>query len=222
MSRTGSMTTATRRSGSATRKLALPSSGARIVSTVNMRRSPQRYRRRRQEHPHGEQRHRHRAPIEDHLRRHTFGCRHAEIDQQVAQPVREMEEREGDEDEQVELHDRVGQDADPGVVVAINHRHYPQGPKDPLDDDVHWQDERDQSAALREHEPPEQVTQGHLRCPVGFLVHRPNPIRTAPMTIEATNQSPNIVRTIARGGTGRSSALMWMITPARLRNVTLW
>ena len=42
------------------------------------------------------------------------------------------------------------------------------------------------------------------------------------MTIDATSQRKNIVTTIALGGTDRSRTLRWMITPARLRNVTLW
>src|SRR5428012_17948 len=98
MSRTGSMTTAMPRSGSATRKLALPSSGPRIVSPVHTPQLPQGDRRRRQEHPYGDERHHHSAPIEEDLRRRAFSCRHAEIDEQVAQPVREMEKRERDED----------------------------------------------------------------------------------------------------------------------------
>src|SRR6202165_333884 len=222
MSRKGSMTTASRRAGSARRKLALPSSGARIASTVNTRRSPQGDRGGRQKHPHGNQRHRHRAPVEDDLRRRAFGSRHAEIDQQVAQTVREMKERQGDQHEQVQLHDRVAQDADPGVIVSIHHGDNVQGSEDPLDQDVHRQHKGGKPAALREHKPPEQVAQRHLRRPFRFLDHRPNPIRTAPMTIDATSQRKNIVATIALGGTGRSSTLRWMITPARLRNVTLW
>src|SRR5428012_19175 len=98
MSRTGPMPTAMPRPGAATRKLALPSSGARLASTVKTRRLPQRDRRRRQEHPYGDERHHHSAPIEEDLRRRAFTCRHAEIDEQVAQPVREMEKRERDED----------------------------------------------------------------------------------------------------------------------------
>ncbi len=47
-------------------------------------------------------------------------------------------------------------------------------------------------------------------------------MRTAAITTDATSHSPNIVATIARGGTGLPMNLRWMITPARLRKVTLW
>src|ERR1700674_1398691 len=100
------MSTDTWLSRSATRKLALPSSGARNDSTVNTRRSPEGQRSRRHEQPHRDQGHGNRTPIEDDLRQDALRRRHAEIDQQVTEPVREMEEREGDQGEQVELHDR--------------------------------------------------------------------------------------------------------------------
>src|SRR5712692_1544544 len=176
----------------------------------------------RQQHPDRDRRDHDRAAVKDHLRRQRPGCGHPEIDQEVAQPVREVEERERDEGEQVELHDRVAQDVYPGVVMPIHHVDDAQRPKHALDQDLDREHEGGQPAPIGEEEPPEQVGNGRLLTLRGVVVHRANPMRTAAITTDATSHSPNIVATIARGGTGLPMNLRWMITPARLRKVTLW
>src|SRR5487761_829614 len=198
------MTRATPRSRSATTKLALPSSGAGTASTVNTAASPQqRDRRGRQEHVDGEQRHQDRAPVKDHLRHQGLGRREAEVDQQVAQSMCEVEEGQRDQNQQVELHDRVAQEADPGVVMAIRDTHDAQRPENPLDQDVDWYEECSDHTALRKHEPPKQV--GQSRLVLDLLAHRPNPMRIAPITTDATNHMPNIAATITPDGSGLSN-----------------
>src|SRR5205814_10679506 len=108
MSRSGSMTRPTPRSGSATRKLELPSSEAGIASTVYTSLA-EGDGRGRDEDVDRDQRDRHRAAVEKRLRGHALGRVEAEVDEQVAQAVREMEEREGDQDEKVELDQRVAE-----------------------------------------------------------------------------------------------------------------
>src|ERR1700704_1963949 len=130
-----------------------------------------------------------------------------------------MEERDRDDDQEIELHDGIAKDADPGVVMAIHHRDYAERSENPLDQDVHGNEKGRDAPALREHEPPEQV--GYRNLLFVFCAHLANPISTAAMTTEARAHKPNIVSTMRREGTGRSSTLRWMITPARLRNVTL-
>src|ERR1700694_4836915 len=118
MSRSGSTTNPTPLSGSATRKLLFPSSWAGIAWTVNTA-----------------------IPTSlgrwaAHLRRQSARRRHPQTDQEVTQPVREVEESQRYEGEQVELHDRVAEDADPGVVVAIHHMDHAQRPENALHQDV--------------------------------------------------------------------------------------
>src|ERR1700682_3179139 len=103
--------------------------------------------------------------------------------------------------------------------MLIHHGHDSKRPEKALDQDVHGEHERGQAPAIGEHEPPEQV--GVRGALAGLGAHRPNPISTAPITIEATAQRANIVKTMSLGGTGLSSTLRWMITPANLRNVQL-
>ena len=71
-------------------------------------------------------------------------------------------------------------------------------------------------AALRKHEPPEQVGIRRLVLDRGVtvldgdglgLAHRPNQISTAPMTSDAMSHIPNCERTIRRDGTGLSRTL---------------
>src|ERR1044072_1554845 len=113
------MTMATWRSVSATRKLALPSSGAGIASTVYMPlrrfapppysvgRSLERDRGGREQNVDRQQRDGDRSAVEKDLRGTPLRSVHSEVDDQVAQPVREVEERNRDQHEQVELDDRV-------------------------------------------------------------------------------------------------------------------
>src|SRR5665213_570134 len=106
--------------------------------------------------------------------------------------------------------------------MTIHDRHDVQRPEDPLDHDVHREQDRREKAALREHEPPEQVSQRRLLDGFGLCAHLPNPIRTAPMTIDATSHAPNCEATTSPDGTGSSITLKWRITPASRRNVMLW
>src|SRR5207247_55797 len=90
----------TPRSWSATRKLELPSSEAGTASTVYTSLA-ERDGRGREEDVDRDQRDRHRAAVEKRLRGHALGGVESEVDEEVAQAVREMEERKGDLDEQV-------------------------------------------------------------------------------------------------------------------------
>src|SRR4029077_19629963 len=218
MSRKGSMTTPTPRSVSATTKLVFPSSGAGTASTVykalveercGRQQDPERY----QSHDPG-------AAVKDHLRRHAFGRAHSDVDQEIAQPVGVVEEREREQDEEVELDQRVAQHVDPRVVMPVDHRGVAERPEDALDEHVDRQQESGQHAALREEEPPEQVRKRGSPPDIG--AHRANQTRTNATTTEATSHIPNMASTIRRDGTGRSKTLKWRIVPARLRNVTLW
>src|SRR5258708_34685447 len=119
MSRSGSMTSPTPRSVSATRKLALPSSDAGIASTVYIGSAADRDGR--QENPDRDQGDQDRSAVEDDLRGHAPRGLQAQVDQQVADAVREVEERHRDEDQQGELDDRVAEGGGPGVVVAGRH-----------------------------------------------------------------------------------------------------
>src|SRR5579864_2963325 len=110
MSRSGSMTTPTPRSVSATRKLVFPSSGAGMASIVNIRLA-QRDRHCREEDPDRDQGDHDGAAVKDRLGGHALCRRHPEVDQQVAQPVREMEEGNRDQDQQVELDYGVAENA---------------------------------------------------------------------------------------------------------------
>src|SRR5260370_11977859 len=120
MSRSGSMTSPTPRSVSATRKLALPSSDAGIASTVYIGSAADRDGR--QENPDRDQGDQDRSAVEDDLRGHAPRGLQAQVDQQVADAVREVEERHRDEDQQVELDDRLAEGGGPGVVVAGGRR----------------------------------------------------------------------------------------------------
>src|SRR5450631_1197143 len=171
MSRKGSTTSPTPRSGSATRKLAFPSSGARNASTVNTASSADGDRRGCQEDPDRDQRDGNRSAVEDHLRGDALGPGHAKVDEQVAQAVREKEERHSDQDQEVQLHDRVAQDAYPSVVVAVHHGHDAKRSENPLDEDVNRDQQRGQDASLREHEPPEEVHQGGPLFVCDFRAH---------------------------------------------------
>src|ERR1700694_3011309 len=157
------------------------------------------------------------APEKKRLRGHAFRGGYSEVHEQVAQAVCEVEEGQGDQDQDVELHQRVAQDADPGVVVLVHHGREVQRTKNSLHQDVHRQNERDQASAVREQKPEEEVWQGGLVSCLG--AHLANPIKTAAMTMEARAPRPNIVRTITLGGTVLSMTFKWMITPASLRNV---
>src|SRR2546423_3151985 len=112
MSRKGSITRPTPLSVSATRKLALPSSGAGIASTVYI--ALERDGRRGQENVDRQKDDEDGAAVEDDLGRNALGGRHAEVDEQVAEAVREVEEGHRDQDEQIELHDRVADDVGVG------------------------------------------------------------------------------------------------------------
>src|SRR6202011_35031 len=115
MSRSGSTTKPTPLSVSATRKLLFPNSDAGTASTVYMA-LPERDWDGGQEHPDRDGRDHNCAAVEDHLRRQGSRRGHPQVDEQIAQPMREMEERHGNQDQQVEINDRVAEDADPGVV----------------------------------------------------------------------------------------------------------
>src|SRR5437763_2572197 len=158
MSRIGSITMPSPRSGSATTKLALPSSGARTTSTVNIRLAKLDRNGREEDVDRG-QRHHGRAAVEDHLRGDALRGGDAEVDEQVAQAMGEVKERKRDQDEQVELHQRVAEDADPGVVVAVDDRHDAQWAEDALDQHVHGDEQGGDDSALGEHEPPEEMHQ---------------------------------------------------------------
>src|SRR6267143_7150593 len=106
MSRRGSMTRPTPCSSSKTAKLALPSSGAGIASTVNMS-LPKSNGDGREKHPDRDERDHHGAAVEDGLRGHALRRVHPEVDQQVAQAVREVEERDRDQHQQVKLDDGI-------------------------------------------------------------------------------------------------------------------
>src|ERR671923_588398 len=141
MSRMGSITTAC--SPLASTKLAFPSSDARTPSTEYT--ALEGKRRGRQEDVDGQQRDRDRAAVEHRLRRNCARGAHAEVDQEVAQAVREMEERHRDQDEQVELHDRVAEDRD---VVRLDDVDDAEWTEDALEDDVHRQQHGGENAAL--------------------------------------------------------------------------
>src|SRR2546430_9037869 len=231
MSRSGSMTRPTPRSWSATRKLELPSSEAGTASTVYTSLA-QRDGRGREEDVDRDQRDRDRAAVEKRLRGHALGGVESEVDEEVAQAVREMEERKGDQDEQIELDQRVAEHVDPRVVVAVDDVHEAQRAEDALDQDVDGDEEGGDPPALREHEPPEEVHQSwsaplrrlrrHLPMNgegLGTLTHRANQMRTKPTTREASAHIPNMASEMSLEGMVRSRTLTRMITPARLRNV---
>src|SRR5712664_271902 len=117
MSRRGSMTRPTPWSSSKTAKLALPSSGAGIASTVNIALT-QSDRNGRQKNPDGDQRDHDRTAVKDDLSGQALCGMQAKVDEQVAQAVREVKERRRDEHQQVQLDDGVAEQHDPGVVVA--------------------------------------------------------------------------------------------------------
>src|SRR5579859_2225034 len=221
-SRVGSTTTPMPRSASTMRKLAFPSSGAGSASTVNIHLSPYRHRSRRQQDPDRDERDQHCTAVENHLRGRALGGRDAQVDEQVAQSVGEVKEGQRDQHEQVQLHDGIAEQADPGVVVTVDHVHEPERPQDALDQDVDRDEHSGDHAALREHEPPEQVREGGFAGVSSLGAHRPNQISTKPITIEASAHRPNCDSTINLEGTSRPRNLTWMITPARLRNVVLW
>ena len=56
----------------------------------------------------------------------------------------------------------------------------------------------------------------------GAGAHRPNQMRTKPITTDATAHRTNIASEIRPDGRGRSKSFTRMITPVRLRKVTLW
>src|SRR5579864_4809893 len=218
MSRRGSMTRPTPRSASATRKLVLPSSGAGTASTVNIALA-ERERRRGQEDVDGEEHDHDRATVEDGLRREALGSRDAEVDQQVAQAVREVEERHGDEDQQVELDDGVAEHAE---VVRLHDLDHAERSEDALQHDVHGEQDRGDHPALGEHEPPEEVHERGSLWAFRLLSHRASHNSRKPITTVPPTQRANCDATIRRGEMGRSNSLRWMIDPARLRKVTVW
>src|SRR6266581_3590347 len=183
MSRRGSMTRPTPLSVSATRKLVLPSSPAGTASTVYMS-LRQRDRHCREEDPDGDQRDDNRPAVEDGLRRHTLGCMHAEVHEEITQPMREMEERHRDQHQEVKLDDRVAEHRHPCVVMAVDNRHDAERTEDALDEDMHGDEHRGYHATLREQEPPDEVHIGRTAPHLG--AHRANQIRTNPTTADAT------------------------------------
>src|SRR5258708_22727564 len=234
MSRSGSMTSPTPRSVSATRKLALPSSDAGIASTVYIGSAADRDGR--QENPDRDQGDQDRSAVEDDLRGHAPRGLQAQVDQQEADAVREVQERHRDEDEQGELDDRVAEGGGPGVVVAVDHRHDVERAQDALDQDVHRDQDRGGDGALGEEEPGDEVAEGGCGdslLPSGaarhlpmngedtFAAHRPSHTRKKPITPDATAHRANWERTIRLDETGRSMSLKCRIEPARLRNVKL-
>src|SRR5690242_2079557 len=152
MSRNGSMTTATPCSVSATTKLVFPSSGAGTASTVYIALAEERCGR--QQDPERDQRHDAGAAVKDHLRGGAPSRAHSQIDQEIAEPVGEVEEREREQDKQVELDQRIPQHVDPRVVVAVDHGDETERPEDALDEDVDGKQESGKHAALREQERP--------------------------------------------------------------------
>ena len=94
------------------------------------------------------------ATVEDRLGRDALGGVNPEIDEQVAQAVREVEERDRDQDEQIKLDDWVGQQTH---VVRFCDVDDAQWAEDALEQDVHRQQDGGDHAALGEHEPPEEV-----------------------------------------------------------------
>src|SRR5260370_12635291 len=235
MSRSGSMTSPTPRSVSATRKLELPSSGAGIASTVYTALAADRDGR--QENPDRDQGDQDRPAVEDDLRGQASRGLQAQVDQQVADAVREVEERHRDEDQQVELDDRVAEGAGPGVVVAIDHRHDVERAQDALDQDVHRDQDRGDDAALGEEEPECEMAEGGCGdslLPSGaarhlpmngedtFAAHRPSHTRKKPITPDATAHRANWERTIRLGETGRAMSLKGRIEPPRVRHGKLW
>src|SRR6266851_2574058 len=215
MSRSGSMTSPTPRSVSATTKLALPSSDAGIASTVYISSAADRDGR--QENPDRDERDHDSAAIKHHLRRQALRCVQTKVDEQVTQSVREVEERHRDKHEKVQLHERVAQHRHPCVVMAVDHTHDTEGAQDALDQDVYRNQDCGDHAPGREREPIEEVHQ--IRSLSG--AHRPNQINVAPTTTEAAAQAPNIAAATSVEGSCRSKTLTRMITPERLRKVTL-
>src|SRR5689334_18074273 len=171
MSRIGSTTTPTPRSGSETTKLALPSSPARTTSTLNTDLA-EGDRVRRQKDPDRDEGDRNRAAVEHDLRWHGPGRLQPEVDEQIAKTVGEMEERHGDEHKEVQLDDRVAED---GRVVRRDDARDPEWSEDALQEDVDREQDRGDHAALREQEPPDKM---HERRPAAcYFSHvRKNPI----------------------------------------------
>src|SRR6267143_5570725 len=215
MSRRGSMTRPTPCSSSMTAKLALPSSGAGIASTVNISERDGG-----EEHPDRDERDEDRTAVKDDLCGHALGGVDTEVDQQVAQAMREMKERQRDQHQQVELDKRIAKHADPRVVVPVDDGHDAEGAKDALDQDVHRQKHSRDHPTLGEEEPPDEV---HERRALSRLsAHRANQMSTNAMTADATAHNPNIASVISPDGRLRSRTLTRMISPERLRKVTLW
>src|SRR2546430_17137114 len=117
MSRIGSITMPAPCSGSATTKLALPSSGARTTSTVNIPLA-ELDRDGREEDVDRDQRHHDGAAVEDHLRGDALRGGNAEADGQGAQPKGEVEEKKRDQDEQGQLNHGGAEEPAPGGVRA--------------------------------------------------------------------------------------------------------
>src|ERR1700730_14792184 len=114
----------------------------------------------------------------------------------------EVKERHRDEHEQVELHDRVAQELDPRVVVAIGHTHDAQWSQDALDQYVDRDQDRGDHAALSEQEPPDEVRESGPPLARGVVAHLANPMRTAAPTTQAANHIANCASTLNRDGTG--------------------
>src|SRR5205807_5654850 len=157
ISRSGSMTRPTPRSVSATTKLVLPSSGAGIASTVYMGSAADRNRR--QKDPDRDERDHDRTAVEDDLCGHALAGFETEVDEEIANAVREVKERRRDQDQQVELDDRIAEGIDPGVVVAVYHGHDVERTEDALDQDVDGNQDGRDDPALREQEPENQVVE---------------------------------------------------------------
>src|SRR5947208_9023692 len=210
------MTSPMPRSVSATRKLALPSSPAGTASTVYMS-LPDLDRDCREENPDGDQCDHDRSAVGNDLRGHALRRFHTEVGEQVADPVGDVEERNGDQHEKVQLHDRIAEHGHPRVVVAVDDGDDAERTEDALDQHVHRNQHSRDHAALGEQEPIDEVRVGD--APAGFGAHRANQMRTNPTTTEATAQRANWARMMSCDGSGRSRTLTWMITPARPRNV---
>src|SRR6267143_3899407 len=197
MSRSGSTTRPTPRSGSATTKLALPNSPAGTASTVYMSLT-ELDRHCRQENPDRDQSDDHRSAVGNDLRGHALRRFHTEVGEQVSDPVGDVKERHCDQHEQVELDDRIAEHGHPGVVVAVNDGNDAEWTQDALDQDVHRDQHSRDDAALSEKKPIDEVRVGDAPSPsrpaadlpmngedIFPNAHRANQIRTNPTTTEA-------------------------------------
>src|ERR1700730_3320523 len=151
---------------------------------------------------------------------HKLVARHRELHQHVANAVREHVEAAHDEDEQVDLHQPVGDSRRERLVAPVERGHQTERRQHPLDSDVNGHDERGEDRKVGEGRPEQTLSPVRSRPPP-HVPHLPPSTNSAPVRIVATNRSPNMAPTMNRGGTYASPSGMRMIRPARPRKVML-